>query len=190
MTCGREPRLGRARIDARHPVCGPSAGRCWRTKLRALIRYLVLPTLPAGSRAAVRELFPEVRGGRGRSSADRASCRLQIGLLRANVRAVRKQDADAIRRFGHTHRYTPHALGVPSTLRRMLRSKDHILFLYNHLGACIQLPVVPSYLLSSCAQDMTVACAQHLSRGPLTPEALAKWFELEELVRRKPCVVR
>lgn len=44
----------------------------------------------------------DMRGGRGRSTAARANRRLQIGLLRANIRAVKKRDRDALRRFGHT----------------------------------------------------------------------------------------
>ena len=48
----------------------------------ALLCYLVLPIVTLGSRATVRELFPQVRGGRRRSSAARANCRIRNGLHR------------------------------------------------------------------------------------------------------------
>ena len=41
--------------------------------------------VPLGSRVAVRELFPQVRGGRCRSSAARAKCRLHNGFHRPSI---------------------------------------------------------------------------------------------------------
>ena len=82
----------------------PSASRC----------CLLLPRLPPGSRAAVWILFPELRGGRCRSSAARANYRQQVSLLRLIVQAARKQDGDALRRFG----LTPHAPTVQRARER------------------------------------------------------------------------
>ena len=54
--------------------------------------------VPPGSRAAVRGLSLQVRGGRCRSSAARAKCRLHNGFHRPTACAVRKRDKDALRR--------------------------------------------------------------------------------------------
>ena len=74
-------------------------------KPSCIVCYLVLPIVPLGSRAAVRGLSPQVRGGRCRSNAARAKCRLHNGFHCQTVWAVRKRDRDALRRFGsHTRR--------------------------------------------------------------------------------------
>ena len=72
--------------------------RC-RYHWRALLCYLVLPIALLGSCAAVRELFSHMCGGRCRSNAARAKCRLYTGLHRTSTWAVKKRDRDAFRRF-------------------------------------------------------------------------------------------
>ena len=74
-------------------------------RVPALSCYLVLPILTLGSRAAVRDMFPQVRGGRCRSSAARAKCPACNGLQCAVAWLVRKRVDDALRRFV----LTPHA---------------------------------------------------------------------------------
>ena len=60
----------------------PSRG-CRITAARgALAMPDVLPVVTLGSRASVREPFPQVRGGRCRSSAARANCQMHNGFLR------------------------------------------------------------------------------------------------------------
>ena len=56
--------------------------RAWPCADDALHRRFLLPMLTPGSRAAVRVVFPQVRGGRCRSNAARARCRIRNGLLR------------------------------------------------------------------------------------------------------------
>ena len=58
-----------------------AGGRNAETRLHALLCCLALPIVPPGSRAAVRRLSPQVRGGRWRSSAARAKGRLHNGFL-------------------------------------------------------------------------------------------------------------
>ena len=71
----------------------------------------VLPILRRRSRAAVRDMFPEVRGGRCRSSAAGAKYRLHNGFLSPSACASRKRIKDPIRRLD----LTPHAPPVSST---------------------------------------------------------------------------
>ena len=85
----------RERPRARCAMC-EDRRRC--AGFRALPCYLLLPIVPPGSRAAVRRLSPQVRGGRCRSSAARAKCRMHNGFYRPTVRAARKRNSDALRR--------------------------------------------------------------------------------------------
>ena len=71
----------------------------------------VLPILRRRSRAAVRDMFPEVRGGRCRSSAAGAKYRLHNGFLSPSACACRKRIKDPIRRLD----LTPHAAGCGCT---------------------------------------------------------------------------
>ena len=48
-------------------------------------REIALPIVTPGSRAAVGNVFPQVRGGRCRSSAARANCRSHNGLHRSST---------------------------------------------------------------------------------------------------------
>ncbi len=65
----------------------------------------VLPVLPLGSRAAVRGLSPQVRGGRCRLSAARAEGLSHNGFHRPADGAARKRGRDALRRVvRHTRR--------------------------------------------------------------------------------------
>ena len=72
-----------------------------------LLRRFVLPTLPAGCRAAVRRPFLLMRGGRCRSSAARAKCRWQNGFHVPSAWASRKRDRDAFRRVVLTPERSP-----------------------------------------------------------------------------------
>ena len=62
----------------------------------------VLPILRRRSRAAVRDMFPEVRGGRCRSSAAGAKYRLHNGFLSPSACASGKRIKDPIRRLDLT----------------------------------------------------------------------------------------
>ena len=96
-SCGRSRRARPRSRPRRCPLpCGTMcAGPCRavgtrsahkrrdpRPRLPALICRLVLPMVPLGSRATVRGLSPQVRGGRCRSSAARAKRRLQNSFHR------------------------------------------------------------------------------------------------------------
>ena len=77
VTCAPVPAASRSQQAWRCVFC--ERGRC-APLLPALICYLVLPVVALGSRATGRELYPLVRGGRCRSSAARANCRIHNGL--------------------------------------------------------------------------------------------------------------
>ena len=79
---------------------------------RALICAPLLPTLPPGRRAAVRDTVPQVRGGRCRSNAARAKCAMHNGFHPPSASAARKRVDDALRRFA---RHTPRIVdaGLP-----------------------------------------------------------------------------
>ncbi len=94
---------GTAAISGDRRVSVPS-GRGGRHRIRrlsyspALSCYLVLPILPPGSRSTVRNVFPQVRGGRCRSSAARAKCPACNGMQCAVAWLARKRVGDALRR--------------------------------------------------------------------------------------------
>ena len=71
----------------------------------------MLPVLRLRSRAAVRDMFPQVRGGRCRSRAAGAKYRLHNGFFSPSASASGKRIKDPIRRLD----LTPHAPMVPST---------------------------------------------------------------------------
>ena len=100
-TCAR-------RLPVRRNMCNSACAlreRRRRAGRPALLCYLLLPIVRLGSRAAVRGLSPQVRGGRCHSSAARAKCRLHNGFHSPSACAARKHDRDAIRRLV----LTPHA---------------------------------------------------------------------------------
>ena len=73
----------------------------------------MLPIVPPGSRATDREPSPEVRGGRGRSSAARASCRIDDGLLRRSF----EQSGSRIE--------TPFGVSVPHPTQQLTMNRIH-----------------------------------------------------------------
>ena len=79
----------------RRPRCAPRKLRAPCTCVRALICRRALRIVRSGSRATVRELFPQVRGGRCRSSAARAKGRLHNGFHSPSACATRKRVDDA-----------------------------------------------------------------------------------------------
>ena len=84
----------------------------------ALICAPLLPTLPPGRRAAVRDGLPQVRGGRCRSNAARAKCARHNGFHPPSVCAARKRVDDALRRFGlHTPRIPDAVIAVSYYVR-------------------------------------------------------------------------
>ena len=102
------------RVRIRADVSAAAFGSVLRTtapRPRVLNCSPVLPILRLRSRAAVRDMFPQVRGGRCRSSAAGANCRLHNGFLSPSACASRKRINDPIRRLD----LTPHAPLVPST---------------------------------------------------------------------------
>ncbi len=115
--------------------CAMCNERRRRTRLPALLCYLLLPIVPPGSRAAVRGLSPQVRGGRCRSSAARAKCRWYNGFHGPTGCAVRKHDGDAFRRFVLTpdapmvkgpHSYSPVPPDTPINARDTLKGDGHL----------------------------------------------------------------
>ena len=115
--CGRNCRrlpqwTPHRRPHHRRHVRARSGGRAERSSLPTdeLIYSPLLPRLPPGRRAAVRDTVPQVRGGRCRSSAARAKCGSHNGFHPPSACAARKQVDDALRRFVHT----PH--GAPTVL--------------------------------------------------------------------------
>ena len=79
-----------------HRARDNESGGCHAAPHCLVTSYIVLPVLPPGSRAAVRGLSPQVRGGRYRSSAARAECPACNGLQCVVAWLARKRVDDVL----------------------------------------------------------------------------------------------
>ncbi len=139
----------RERLRARCAMC-EDRRRC--PGFRALPCYLLLPIVPPGSRAAVRRLSPQVRGGRCRSSAARAKCRWHNGFHGPTGCAVRKYNRDAFRRLV----LTPDAAGCKARQHLPLNTLE-----------CAPAPPVTT------EDDSSIADRVHVALNTFVPVRLA-----------------